>query len=195
MKKRIVAIIGKAGSGKDTLADMFVKDGFVKLSMADPLKRGCQMFFGFSEEALWGSSEHRTPMVREVLQKIGTDVVRKIDPDAWVKILSRRIVGLFNGEEDEFGRYVLMPDTRGVVIPDIRFPNEVSFVKSQGGAIIRIRRGEGSLVGTDYSKHESESALDKMDDSLIDIDVDNNGTLEDLRSIYKSMRCIYGSTC
>jgi hypothetical protein len=186
--KKIIAIIGKAGSGKDTLADMFVQDGFVKLSMADPLKRGCQMFFGFSDQSLWGASEYRTPIVREALQKIGTDIVRRIDPDAWVKILSRRIRDVFRGQEDEFGRYVLTPNIMGVIIPDVRFPNEVSFVKSLGGIIIRIRRGEGLLQGSDYSKHESENALDSMGDGFVDFDIDNNGTLEDLRSIYNSIR-------
>ena len=56
----IVGICGKAGSGKDTTADILVKDhGFVKVAFSDPLKRICRDIFDFSYEQLWGPSEKR----------------------------------------------------------------------------------------------------------------------------------------
>jgi hypothetical protein len=56
----IIGLCGKAGSGKDTTADILVKNhGFVKVAFADILKRFCMEVFTFSEEQLWGSSEKR----------------------------------------------------------------------------------------------------------------------------------------
>lgn len=56
----IIGITGKAGSGKDTVADLLVHEhGFVKVAMADPLKRICMDLFGFSYQQLWGPSKLR----------------------------------------------------------------------------------------------------------------------------------------
>src|SRR5262249_21718742 len=56
----VIGICGRAGAGKDTAADVLVKEfGFVKVSLADPLKRICREVFAFTEEQLWGPSECR----------------------------------------------------------------------------------------------------------------------------------------
>jgi len=59
----LVGISGQAGSGKDTVADRLVTDhGFVKVGLADPLKRFGKEVFGFTEEQLWGPSEMRNAL-------------------------------------------------------------------------------------------------------------------------------------
>lgn len=59
----LIGISGKAGSGKDTLADWLVENkDFVKVSLADVLKRACKEFFDFSDEQLWGPSEKRNKL-------------------------------------------------------------------------------------------------------------------------------------
>jgi hypothetical protein len=55
----IIGISGRAGSGKDTAADFLVDHGFVKVALADEMKRTCRRVFGFSIEQLWGPSEKR----------------------------------------------------------------------------------------------------------------------------------------
>lgn len=56
----ILGISGFAGSGKDTVADFLVKNhGFVKVAFADKIKRIAKDLFDFTDEQLWGSSEHR----------------------------------------------------------------------------------------------------------------------------------------
>lgn len=56
----IIGLCGKAGSGKDTVADFLVRDhGFVKVALADPLKRIARDVFDFSDKQLWGPSEMR----------------------------------------------------------------------------------------------------------------------------------------
>ena len=56
----IVGLVGFAGVGKDTLADILVRDhGFVKMSIADPLKRAAMDIFDFTHGQLWGQSKRR----------------------------------------------------------------------------------------------------------------------------------------
>ena len=53
----IILIAGCKGSGKDTLADEFVKQGWKKYSMADALKKGVQILFNLSDKQLWGDEK------------------------------------------------------------------------------------------------------------------------------------------
>lgn len=56
----IILLVGKAGSGKDTVADILVRDhAFVKIAFADPLKRICRDVYDFTDEQLWGPSSAR----------------------------------------------------------------------------------------------------------------------------------------
>lgn len=55
----IIGIMGPANSGKDLVADWFVKKGFVKIAFSDPIKRFVSDVFGFSSELMWGDSELR----------------------------------------------------------------------------------------------------------------------------------------
>jgi len=56
----IIGLCGQAGSGKDTVADFLVRDhSFVKVALADPLKRICKDVFAFTDEQLWGPSAER----------------------------------------------------------------------------------------------------------------------------------------
>lgn len=84
-----------------------------------------------------------------ILQWFGTDVMRKKDPDYWVKQLQARI-------ERESPAIA--------IITDVRFPNEARFVKDNGGTLIEIirRTKDGSQYldpGRDPN-HASETALD-----------------------------------
>lgn len=57
---KLIGVTGQAGSGKDTVADRLVEEhGYVKIALADPLKRLGMHVFGFSEQQLWGPSEFR----------------------------------------------------------------------------------------------------------------------------------------
>ena len=73
-----VGILGKKGSGKDTLADYLVEhNGFIKYSFADPVKNIVNILFNLSDTQVngylketvderWGLSP------RVILQRFGT---------------------------------------------------------------------------------------------------------------------------
>lgn len=60
MTARIITILGEAGSGKDTVADMLAKQLPTEpIAFADPFKHFCKAVFGFSDDQLWGPSASR----------------------------------------------------------------------------------------------------------------------------------------
>lgn len=88
--------------------------------------------------------------VREILQIIGTDVFRELDPYCWVNAYSMRVSQLKNEiiHETEGREYPL------ILTPDVRFRNEVEAIQQLGGVVIRLTRNPIQ------DNHPSETALD-----------------------------------
>jgi hypothetical protein len=128
----IIGISGKAGVGKDTATDLLVERfGFVKVALADPLKRICKEVFAFTDEQLWGSSEKRnapderylnelTP--RLALQKLGTEWGRECYENVWIDhaLRAARDIKAGWGYDPKQG-VITVAGIRGggVVIPDV----------------------------------------------------------------------------
>ena len=110
-----VGIIGKMGSGKTTAANFLVeKHGFVKMSLADPMRQITKEIFGIESKT--------DPRYRRIMQKLGTDWFRSEDPDVWVRYLLKRV-------EQE---------TRPVVVDDVRFPNEAITLNRCGWKLVYL---------------------------------------------------------
>lgn len=149
--RTIVGVAGLAGSGKSTVAAFLQRDyGFSVESLADPIKAICAATFGWSDEVLYGPSSARerpdpawgglTP--RRALQLFGTEAGRACHPDVWVRALLRQL--------DEPGA----PER--VVIPDVRFQNEVDAIVNAGGIVIRKW---GARPAPGECTHESEAGV------------------------------------
>ena len=164
----VIAISGHAQNGKDTCAKMFEEE-FQRLNKkskiihyADLLKFMCKNYFG------WDGNKDDAG--RTLLQRVGTDVVRTQRPDFWVDFVFN-LLQLFPDEWDF------------VIIPDTRFPNEVSGGSKRGDLdvvhvrVTRTTPGWVSPLTKEQQQHASEAALDNVTpDYLIE-----NNTLEDTR--------------
>jgi hypothetical protein len=65
----LIGVCGEAGCGKDTVADMLVKShGYIKIALADKIKRICKDVFDFSDAQLWGPSKMRNEPDRRYLR-------------------------------------------------------------------------------------------------------------------------------
>ncbi len=193
---KIVGIMGKAGVGKDTMADYLVGGfNFVKIGMADPLKRICREVFDFSEQQLWGPSAERnrpdyrylrgkhldedemvpqylTP--RLALQTLGTEWGRAMYENVWVDHAIRSAKKVLEGEWNYTQREGLTGHAKftGVVIPDVRFINEVEAIVTAGGIVVRIKR-EIKTMTAGIVGHASEAEQDSVRDEDL-----NGGVIE-----------------
>ena len=152
--KLIIGIGYQMGAGKDSIATrLYNTHGFVVIRFADALKEAASIIFGWDRESLenlefkmtvdkfWGE----TP--RTLLQRMGTEAMRdNVDKQIWVKALERRIL------DCGFTK---------VVIPDMRFKNEVKAIKGWGGYTVKVTRPHFVVPGLKrHSKHKSEKELD-----------------------------------
>jgi len=198
-KGLIVGLCGKARVGKDKFTEYLVNifssehnREFKTTAFAHRLKQMCLEHFDLNREQLWGDSKEEltefgktesgklglssnpndywTP--REIMQAVGS-FYRSIDYDFWVK------------QVDKKWEYAGYPD---VIITDVRHVNECEYVKNNGVLIRIIRSRSDKIHGMG---HESETALDNKPQNYFDIEINNDGTLEELQiAAYNTAKAI-----
>lgn len=170
-KTVVLGISGKKGSGKTTVCSIIARLQpflFKTFSFADPLKPAVKILFNWEGLDLTDGPDKETVderwgvSPRQVLQHLGTDYLRaQYCDDFFVRHMKHRLQAL---------------QPSHVLLGDVRFPNEIDYIKSDEvhGIIWRIERP--GLVHTD--QHSSETALDNFHDW--DHVFTNDGTLDEL---------------
>ena len=174
----IIGFCGFKGSGKSTAAarafNVFYDNGRLRAtqrSFASPLKKTCRSLFGLAVDQLYGDQKEtvdprygKTP--RQILQDVGSFCRDTYGADFWVDALDRQRA------DDEI-----------TIIDDCRYPNEAEYIRENGGIVIGIRRPGNGLD----DDHASETKMHDHWDSMIDVEIVNDGTIEDLRDRVKSV--------
>lgn len=195
-----IIISGKARRGKDTFAVILKEElesdsevYFPLLAFAGIIKDKLKEDFKLSNEQLYGRLKEvpdtRYPKLqfneidsltqntstitywtpRELMQNYG-EFFRHIKPTFWV---------------DRLLSYCKDNNIDNVIITDARFPNEIDTVKKEHKVVhIRITRSKADIITN--SHHNSEIALDNYTD--VDYIVENEGTIEDLRTWAKKIK-------
>lgn len=173
---KLIAFCGYAQSGKDTAASFLVEKGFKRLAFADILRESLYRLnpvVSVARESVrpgwgrlsvivddygWDYAKVTYPEVRELLQRLGTEVGRALfGENFWVdRVLAQVEPG---------GKYV---------ITDVRFPNEEQAVHAAGGRIYRISRDGVNAVNA----HASEAFVGTMP---VDGVIPNFGSIDDFR--------------
>ncbi|MET9425639.1 hypothetical protein ABZY06_33885 [Streptomyces sp. NPDC006540] len=174
-----IALIGKARSGKDTIAQRLITTRqYTRVAFADPLKElalsvgpvvdngnaGYQFQFARLSEVVnavgWERAKDEYPEVRRFLQALGQSV-RELDESFWLNIASRKIATAAGWN---------LP----VVVTDVRYRNEADALRAAGFKMVRVlRKGVPDVGGA----HASETELD---DYPTDALVCNFGSLDAL---------------
>lgn len=145
MKKLLIGLTGRTGSneiagcGKDTVADMI--SGCLSIEsygFADPIYDMVKAGFGINGRSKewqsrdkksapidWLSSDTKSVSLRYLLETLGTEWGRElICQDLWTRIAEKRYL------ESE----------AGMIVRDVRFPNEVDWLDRLGGTLIHVIR-------------------------------------------------------
>lgn len=163
---RILGLHGLPRSGKDTVAEHLIECYRARrISFADPLKQAAAILLNRPLTHCYGEDYDREAVMpewgfsmRDFLQRMGTEVVREFSPDFWITRFSLVVRTL--------------PFNTFVVIPDVRFPNEVAYIRSLGGVLVEIVR-----PGVAHNSHVSNQRLDLGTCSQLII---NDGSIADL---------------
>lgn len=125
----------------------------------DLVKYVCRTFFDWNGE--------KDDYGRNLLQYVGTDIVRAREPEFWVDFIIKMIQ--FFGDNWDY-----------VLIPDSRFPNEVERLRETGFGVTHLRverRNFVSPLTQEQQNHPSETALDTTTPDYLIV---NDGSLQDL---------------
>lgn len=214
---RLIGLIGKSKSGKDTVGQMLVEANpkGVSLAFADKLKEVCMDLFGLTHDDVYtdAGKDKKTDLTvyqcpscqsidchlvaptqvlckgctavgepkafaafwtnRMILQFLGTEGVRRIDKDAWVKHALRRAATLLDDSKHP---------KLFVAITDCRFKSEMIAIKKAGGEVWRLRRPSTDHKAQGLAGHASESEMDTIPDSEFHRVIHNDATLDVLRA-------------
>lgn len=180
----MIVLIGRAGAGKDTTYGIIKKldPSFERVAFGDPLKDIIATGFGITRELVdalkrdtKGKFKYVTPIqnlctgvnMRTLMARIGTDTREKgiLPENIWVNIAITKANDFFGKGND-------------VVVTDARFINEVEQLK-KFFAITTVKIINNSVP---LLAHRSETELDEY---KADIEIDNNGTVEELEENVK----------
>ena len=158
-----IALIGRMRSGKDTVGRYLVnRYGFTRYALGDGVRFLCKILY--PDIVVQGKP-------RYLYQTVG-QAMREIDPDVWIKYMSRNI------ERDNL---------ENIVVTDVRQPNEFDTLRQAGFYMVRVnarhltRINRLGACGDAFTKaemnHETESYVDSF---AVDYELYNDGNLDDL---------------
>lgn len=155
MAPRLIGICGDIGSGKSSVADYLERrHGYRLLPWSAPLKAiafqtygplGAKMkhFYGTQAEKaepipgiMDAAGVTRTG--RSILEWLGDEGFRTVDPDTWVKYAMATVRAF--------------PDVQWA-FPDVRYENEMKAIRARGGVVWEVTR----VGGPDHGKRDHPS--------------------------------------
>lgn len=153
----IVGLNGPIDAGKSTLAKEYIdKSGLnvERYSFAIPIKQAFANFYPVGTMVVWYKTTVAPAMggktVREMYQLLGTEFGRRmISESIWIDLAEVWLDYLCG----------LLPDLDVVIIDDVRFHNEASWIRSKEGIVVRVPAWSTEPQEECLHQSETESAM------------------------------------
>lgn len=160
--KRVLLLTGKAGTGKTALADCLADDNpeVLVMPLAASVKQVASMVTGLSMDRM-DAEKRNVPKHRKLWQAIG-DAGRKWELGVWVR----------HWKEDlEWASYAAPGDIPAVVVPDVRYDDEVHNIRAAlPHANMQVWRLTSAYAEPLSWTHSSEQDIS---DALVDFTLEN----------------------
>jgi hypothetical protein len=169
---KIVAIIGRSRSGKDTLASVVVaRYGGVHrvVRLAAPVKAAACALFQLDADDVEGPQKDLRSSAMADLQQQQTPRAAMV----WLTDAVRLRMGPAFFSRRLFRDYDAGLFGDSIVIPDLRYPEDVAEAKARGAFVIKVARP----VARGGTSHAWEDTIDALE---ADVEVVNDGSLPDL---------------
>jgi len=165
-----LALTGQLRAGKDAVADyLWLTHGFGKVAFGAELKRQYHALLP------WIPKE---PKPRAGYQKFGQLVRQEFGEDVWVRHAAEAVAFYENQRS-----------TSGIVISDLRQPNELAWCRANGFVIIRVTAPEELRIARAIEAGDAFEAADLAHDTeshtagfAVDYELVNDGSIDDLRT-------------
>jgi len=149
---KIIGLSGKMQSGKTTVAEYLEDKGIgVIHGFSNGIKDAVVSLFRCNfmpyclDRQSVKESVHKCGKThREILQAVGLEM-RNLWPDIWA----------------EHWKHYMLTSREPIIVPDVRFPNEVKAIQDMGGIVIRLTRNPVD------SDNETETALDECEQDTL----------------------------
>lgn len=191
-KPPVIGLTGAAGAGKNAVGEILERPyGYTALALADSVRQAAWeidpiitartdmdplTLRDLVNELGWDTAKRKYPEVRRILQRVGTEAGWQMHGEnLWTDLLSHKIKAAFDSAEAD--REDPTRSCTGIVVTDVRFPHEIELIKALGGQIWHVDR-PGLSMSAGTATHASETSLAGHS---WDHEIDNNGTLEDLK--------------
>ncbi len=163
----VIGLAGKAGSGKDTVADILVQEhGFTKLAFADPLKVLCAQIYDVPLEYFHDRERKEVAVPgpwlspRQMMQRVGDAAKTAFGSGVFVDHLIERTRGIDK-----------------VVVTDVRYPAERDTLLIALNASVFVVERDGAGLHGATAAHSSEAGI--IGSAGV---IHNNGPIQDLRA-------------
>lgn len=189
----LIGLHGKPRVGKDTLAAHLInRHNLLRYGPSVPLKDTVAKMFDvpreyFDEDKMkdqvdpfWGIT------YRQMAQKVGKESSRDVfGDDIWLRHVEKKLKYITR----RLNEYPNEPDTyRGIILADVRYENEVHWVKKHGGDVIFVIRNNAPKSSD--TGHVVDQGLPA---DLADILIYNNGTIDEMYANFDRLFKVYYS--
>lgn len=177
IRKTVIGICGKPGSGKDTIGSYMEHNmGFKIFNLKTPIEQVVKNVFNIDNHSLYEREAREEPLkewpgwtARKMLQAVGQTMRELAGGDVWAKSLCQRIDG---------------ENSRLSVVTDVRTPEDAEYIRkhveSGNGRFILImvkRPGFGATTAGGFANHKLESYDLEQNCDLV---FENDGTQDEL---------------